>query len=192
MDASPRPPAGLYRQLLGDSWESLSHAVQRLHGVNTSVQAVGVFRVRHGKHCLARVLARLAQLPAAGEAVAMQLLVTARHHGEEWRRTFAGRPLISQQCERANGALVERVGAVELQFCLRVVNGGLAYHSTTVALCLGSWRVPIPRYLSPRVTAVETPVGVGEQIDVAVAIHLPWLGCLLAYEGILTCVVGQP
>jgi len=192
MDPSLRPPSGLYWKLLGDSWGSLNHAVQRLHVLDAPVHAVGVFRVRQGSNWLARTLARLAQLPTAGEAVDIQLRVTARGDGEEWRRTFAGRPLVSVQSERPDdGLLVERVGPVEMRFRLRVVGGALAYQATSAALCLGSLRVPIPGWLSPRVTALETPVGEGDQIDVSVEIHLPLLGCLIAYEGKLTRVEVQ-
>jgi hypothetical protein len=140
---------------------------------------------------LARTLARLAQLPAAGEAVDIQLLVTARSDGEEWRRTFAGRPLVSLQSERPDGLLVERMGLVEMRFRLKVVGGALTYQTASAALCLGSLRVPLPRWFSPRVRALERSVGEEEQIDVSVEVRLPLLGCLIAYNGMLTCIEGQ-
>ena len=40
-------------------------------------------------------------------------------------------------------------------------------------------------------TALETAVGEGDQIDVSVEVHLPLLGCLIAYEGRLTRVEAQ-
>jgi len=133
MYPSLRPPSGLYWKLLGDSWGSLNHAVQRLHVLDAPVHAIGVFRVRLGSNWLARTLARLAQLPTAGEAVDIQLWVTARGEGEEWRRTFAGRPLVTVQSERPDGLLVERVGPVEMRFRLRVVGGALVYQATSAA-----------------------------------------------------------
>src|SRR5262245_17141880 len=105
-------PSGLYPKLLGASWSDLDNAIQRLHDSNGTVRAVGVFQVRHGSSRLARTLARLARLPAAGEAVDVWLQVTAREKSEEWRRTFAGRPLVSMQSYppdgRLDGVMVER------------------------------------------------------------------------------------
>ena len=57
---------------------------------------------------MARTMARFARLPAAGKAVDVRLQVTAREEGEEWRRTFAGRHLVSMQSARGAGLLVER------------------------------------------------------------------------------------
>jgi hypothetical protein len=188
VETSLRSGSGLYPKLLGDSWYTLDDAVRRLHASSAPVHATGVFRVRQGSNGLARMLARLAQLPAAGEAVDIQLVVTARGDGEEWRRTFAGRPLVSMQSERPDGLLVERMGRFEMRFRLQVVGGALTYQAASAALCLGSLRVPLPHWFSPRISALERPVGQGNQIDVSVDVQLPLLGCLIAYEGKLTRV----
>src|SRR5436309_15538246 len=120
-ETSLRSRSGLYPRLLGDSWHSLDDAVRRLHASGPLVHAVGVFRVRQGSNWLARTLARLARLPAAGENVDIELLVTASDGGELWRRTFGGRPLVSMQSARPDGLLLERTGLVELLFQLKVV-----------------------------------------------------------------------
>jgi hypothetical protein len=132
------------------------------------------------------MLARLARLPAPGEAVDVRLLVTAREHGEDWRRMFAGYPLLTRQSTRSDGLLVERFGIVEMRFCLRVVGGALLYHSISAALCIGSWRVRLPRRLSPRIVARERAVGEPDQIYVSVEVDFAGLGLLIAYEGNLT------
>lgn len=191
METSLAFRSGLYPKLLGDSWWDLDDAVRRLHASSATVRAVGVFRVRQGSNWLTRLLARLAQLPAAGAAVDIQLLVTARGDGEEWRRTFAGRPLVSLQSGRPDGLLVERMGVVEMRFRLQAVGGTLAYQATSAVLCLGSLRVPLPHWFRPRVRALERAVGAEDQIDVSVEVHLPLLGCLLAYGGKLTRVEAQ-
>jgi hypothetical protein len=191
METSLRCRSGLYAKLLGDSWLSLDVAVRRLHASGPLVHAVGVFRVRRGSNLLARTLARLARLPAAGEAVDIQLRVTAWGGGEKWQRTFAGRPLVTLQSERPVGLLAERMGFVEMRFRLQVVGGALAYRTTSAALCLGSLCVPLPRWFTPRVGALERPVGEVGQIDVSVEVHLPLLGCLIAYDGTLTSVEAQ-
>jgi len=178
----------LYAKLLGDSWANLADAVRRLHASPAPVHAVGVFRVRRGSNWLTRTLARLARFPPSGDAVDIQLVVTAQGDVEEWRRTFAGRPLVSLQSPRSDGLLAERMGRVELRFQLNVVAGALNYQTTSAALCLGRLRVPLPRWFRPRVTAWERSVGEGDQIDVSVEVRLPGLGCLIAYDGQLTRV----
>jgi len=95
MDAIRDAFPGLYPQLVAASWDDLDEAVRRWHGEGDIVQAAGSFQVRHGGNRLARLLVRLAGLPAAGEAVDVRLAVLRTRDGEEWRRSFAGRPLVS-------------------------------------------------------------------------------------------------
>ena len=136
-------------------------------------------------------MARLARLPAAGEAVDVRLQVTAQEKGEEWRRTFAGRPLVSRQYDRGAGLLMERLGTVEMQLRLEVVGGSLSYQTVSAALRLGFLRVPLPYRLSPHVTALEKAVGDTNQIHVSVDVTLPLLGRLITYDGILTQIEAQ-
>jgi uncharacterized protein DUF4166 len=184
-------PSSLYRKLLGASWPDLDVALRRFHDSGETVRAVGVFRVRDGNNRLARALARLARLPAAGEAVDVRLQVTAREGAEEWRRTFAGRPLVSAQSDRGAGLLVERMGIVEMRFRPEAVGGALNYQTVSVALRLGSLRVPLPYWLGPCVTALERAVDDTNQIHVSVDVTVPLLGRLIAYDGILTQVEAQ-
>jgi hypothetical protein len=191
METRLRSGSALYPNLLGDTWCRLDDAVRRLHDSCASVKAVGIFRITTGSTWLARAVAALARLPAAGEAVPTQLVVTARDGGEEWRRTFAGRPLVSLQSERCDGLLAERIGPVEMRFRLEAVNGALTYQTTSAALCVGSLRVPLPRRLSPCVTARESAAGDGDRVAVSVDVQIPWLGLLIRYEGTLTRIEVQ-
>jgi hypothetical protein len=186
-----KTPSRLYQKLLGASWPDLDVALRRLHDSGETVRAVGVFRVRDGSNRLARALARLGRLPAAGEAVDVRLQVTARESAEEWRRTFAGRPLVSAQSNRGAGLLVERMGIVEMRFRLEAVGGALNYQTVSVALRLGPLRIPLPCWLSPYVAAWEKAVDDTNQIHVSVDVTLPLLGRLIAYDGILTQVEAQ-
>lgn len=186
MDTIPHSSPGLYPRLLGASWPDLDVAMQCLHGSGETVRAVGVFRVRHGSNSLARMLARLARLPAAGEALDMRLQITMSEEGEEWRRSFAGHPLVSAQTDRADGLLVERMGIAEMWFRLEVVGGTLSYQTVGAALRFGSLQVPLPYWLSPRVAAWEKAVSDMNQIHVSVDLSLPLLGRLIAYDGMLT------
>lgn len=188
METTVHSPAGLYPELLGDSWWGLDEVVRRLHGCGAPVRASGVFQVRQGSNWLARRLARMAQLPAPGESLIVHLHVAESGNGEEWRRIFAGQPLVSWQTRRTDGLLSERMGRVELRLRLNVGCGALNYQTMGAALCLGAWRVPLPRWLRPRVTACERSAGEADQIDVSVEVDLPWLGCLIAYNGRLNHV----
>ena len=188
MDTILRSPSGLYPKLLGASWPDLDVAIQRLHNLDETVHAAGVFQARHGNNKLARTLARLARLPAEGKAVDIQLQVTAREEGEEWRRTFAGQPLVSMQSDRGDGLLVERMGIVELRFRLEAASGALNYQTVSAALRLGSLRIPLPYWLSPCVTAWERAAGDTNQIHVSVDVTVPLLGRLIAYDGVLTLI----
>ncbi len=172
--------------MLGESWAHLHRAVQSLHETTTPVRAIGIFRVRHGSSRLARALAWLARLPRAEEAVAIELQVTPRTGGEEWRRSFAGRPLVSRQAARRDGLLAERMGGVETRFRRAVADGALSYQTVSAALCLGPLRIPLPRWVRPRATAWERPAGDKDQLSISVEVCLPGLGLLIAYEGTLT------
>jgi hypothetical protein len=136
-------------------------------------------------------MARLAHLPAEGEDVDVRLQVTAREECEEWRRTFSGHPLVSAQSHRGAGLLAERMGIVEMRFRLEVVSGALSYQAVSVALRFGSLLVPLPYWLSPRVTAWERAVEDVNQIHVSVDVTFPLIGRLIAYEGMLTQVEAQ-
>lgn len=191
METSCGVGSGLYRKLLRDSWWALDDAVRRLHASGGSIHALGVFRVRLGTSRLARLLAWIARLPSASEAVDTQLLVTAGDDVEEWRRTFAASQLVTLQSARPDGLLAERVGPFELRFRLQVVNGALTYQTVSAALSLGPLRFPLPHWFSPRVSAWERSVDDGNRIEVSVEVNFPLVGYLIAYEGKLTHVEAQ-
>jgi hypothetical protein len=182
----PDSPAGLYARLLGPAWHGLGEAVRRLHQGGAAVRAAGVFRVGRGASGPARLLARLAGLPAAGEAVDVRLTVVPRRGGEEWRRTFAGRPLVSRQRAAPDGLLAEGMGPLELWFRLEAAGGALHYHTQAASLLLGPLRIPLPARLAPRVSAWERPLGDPRRLAVGVEVRLPTGELLVSYEGTLT------
>jgi len=179
----PGAARGLYRMLLADSWENLNPPVRCLHRSRPITRATGVFQVRQGSSWLCRALGRLARLPTSADAVNVQLVVTSTGAGEEWRRLFGGKPMISLQSARPDGRLAERMSLLELHFRLKVVAGALHYEPTGSALCLGRLRVPLPLRLGPRVIASEQSVPGSDQIEVAVEVGLPLFGLLISYGG---------
>lgn len=181
--------AALYARVLGASWADLAEAVRRLHGGADSARREGTFRIRHGRGLLCRLIARTLGLPASSETARAQLIVEPLVDGERWVRSFDGRLFISTQWEVAPGVLGERVGPMEFEFRLRVLNGALVYEQVTAALSAGPLRLPLPARLAPRVAARETPAG-PTRVQVQVTVSAPGCGQVLSYEGLVE--VGEP
>lgn len=94
-------------------------------------------------HTLLRGLLWLARLPAAGEAIPVQVRLRAAGKGEIWQRHFAGRGFQSRQNlsrqylsrqppphpQRAAADLQESFGPVTLRLLNRVEAGALHQHS---------------------------------------------------------------
>jgi len=182
---TPRPPiaSALYQRLVGAAWSELGEPLQRFHLCLDTVNAVGVFTVRHGTRLLARLLAAGLRLPMAGEDVTVRLMITPHLQGERWQRVFAERALISEQYEGPQGGLVERFGLLGVRFCLAVVDHALCFRQEEAALSVGPLRVLLPRWLAPRITAREWALPGQTRLQVAVSVRLPLAGLLLAYEG---------
>jgi hypothetical protein len=191
MDAgatSAHQSPGLYPQLLGASWDDLAESVKRLHEKPGRIHATGTFRVRHGTRRLARWLIRLLRFPPAGEAVDVGLDVIPTDYGEEWRRTFAGRPLVSFQWRSSDGILAERIGPLEARFWLEVSNGTLTYSFRNAVLRLGPLRIPLPRWFAPQILGSETSISGCDHVRVSVKATMPVLGLLIGYDGTLTSI----
>ncbi|HJS73322.1 MAG TPA: DUF4166 domain-containing protein, partial [Vicinamibacteria bacterium] len=144
--------------------------------------ASGRFRVRWGDGFLARSLARLARLPRSGEAIEVELTVSPDALGETWCRRFGHDRLVTRQWED-HGLLAERVGSLELRFRLVVSERRLLFRQEGGAgLRVAGARIPIPRWLSPRVTACAWEQG---RTHVSVEVRCPGVGLLCHYEGSL-------
>ncbi len=178
-------PAALYERLAGNAWDSLDVAVRRAHLSGDFFQVRGVFRVWRGQNGLARLLAWLARLPPASEATPIQLTVRPFGDGEQWERLFDDRPLVSRQREAGPGVLSEWFGPVEFRFQVVVVEGAIRYALRQVALLAGPLRLPLPRWLSPRLEAGESRGRDEHQAYIRVTVTLPLVGLLVGYEGTL-------
>lgn len=89
--------------------------------------------------------------------------------------------LVSRQWEE-RGFLTERVGSIELRFRLVVSEGRLLFHQVAAGLRMGGVRIPLPRWLSPQVTACAWEDG---RMQVSVEVRCPGVGLLCHYEGTL-------
>src|SRR5262245_60830244 len=96
-EASPH----LFVRVLSESWPQLPEELQRFHTFEKSLDARGMFYVRHGRWP-ANWMAWFMGMPAAGEEVELQLKVTTAVPGvERWERAFAGKPMVTFQSRRA-------------------------------------------------------------------------------------------
>ncbi len=179
--------------MLGPAWGELAPAVQRLHGERET--ALGTFRVRRGRTWMARLLGVVMRMPAAAERVAVTLRVARSPGREHWQRVFGAHPLASRQWERA-GCLVEALGPIQCVFRLHAVAGALTFEQVGAAVGLGRFRLPLPRFLAPRVRGRAHVVmgpepGAGDDgaVHVEVTISAPGLGLIVGYDGQLedTC-----
>ncbi len=184
--------SGLYPRLLGDAWNELAAPVQRLHSAQDSLARVGLFRVRRGERRLARFLAWLGKVPAAGDAVPTRLVITPNSDGQIWQRSFAGTPLVTFQRESPAGVLAERFGFLEFRFKLCVSEHTLCFQQVGASLCLGRLAVPLPRWLAPQVAARTWAEANSAAVQVAVRISLPLAGLLVAYEGSMESEESKP
>jgi hypothetical protein len=162
--------------LVGEAWAELDASVQRWHDAAHQVQGTGLFTIRHGQGSLARFLVWLLRLPTSGEALATRLVIERHTGGETWSRTFAGRTLMTVQYQRGTELLAERLGWLEICFCLRVIEHTLDFWHTGTAGVLGPIRVPLPRWLAPRLTAREWAGLEAGSRQVAVRVSLPCIG----------------
>ena len=182
----------LYRHLLRDQWHAVAPAIQRMHAHDAPVNASGRFRIRHGACWIARALVRLAGLPPAAEDVPTRLTITPTGNGETWLRSFHGARLVSIQRALSPGVLAERFGRLELRFRLEVLDGGIVYRQSGAAFCIGRFRLPLPHWLAPQISAWERPSEHRGCADVSVVVSAPLTGFLIAYEGSMEPEAPRP
>lgn len=175
----------LYPAILGLAWSGLAPGLQWLH--RDAVSARGCFRVRRGTGWLARIVARICALPAAGEEVAVMLAIARTDRGEAWTRTFADCSLRSAQWACGN-MLVEAMSLVLCSFRLRVDAGALVFEQVGATLGTRRFALPLPRMLSPSIEARATQQDA--RVHVVVRIGAPFTGLLVAYEGFVTMPPG--
>jgi hypothetical protein len=177
--------APLYARIMGDCWTHVAAPVRRLHTTHSIVRAHGCVRVEHGRSRLARFLARVLRLPPPSAAAETRLLVTARGDREHWERTFNGHCLDTWQIASNAFEMAERFGALELRFRMGAsAAGSLLYDQREASFLFGSVRLRIPSPWAPRVQAREDPAG-PTRVKVDVRVALPWVGPLIAYDGVV-------
>ena len=171
----------LYERLTGAAWRRVAAPIQSVHAARPT-EAHGRFRIDHGRHVLARLLARILRLPAQGVDVDTRLRITACGNGEHWLRTFNGHRLETRQFATDDSALAEQFGILELRFRLETSGDSLLYVQHQAALVFGPVRLTLPGACAPHVDAREDPAG-ADAVNVDVRVTLPAIGTLIAYQG---------
>jgi hypothetical protein len=176
--------AGLldYGIALGTASAHLAPAVWHLHCVGSCTRAQGRFTVQRGGGPLGRLLGAVLRLPAVGAAMPVRLRIDRTAYGEVWRRELGGRALVTRQRVVARGTIEERLGRMLLILDVRAVDGALVIDDREIAFVVGGGRVRIPRWISPRVSAVAA-AGSGDGVLVRVRVSFPGGGLLCAYAG---------
>jgi hypothetical protein len=174
----------LYARLLGPAWDELDESLRRGRGGGAGARGRGVFRVERDRGLLGRVLGGLLRLPAAAEAVAVELSVEPTARGERWVRRFGSRRFATTARAAAGGLFAERFRVFEFRFRLTPLGGAaLEARQVEAGLCLGPLWLPLPPALAPRVWGREEAAGEGAGPRVRVRIDWPGARRLLEYEG---------
>jgi predicted DCC family thiol-disulfide oxidoreductase YuxK len=140
----------LLRNILGVRFDDMPEAVQRMHGIERTQDAVGTSRVMGGTNPLSRLLRVLARLPAPARRTPVHIRFIKGPDREEWDRRFGGsrfRTVMMQQ----DGHLAERLAALPVTFVyeVRASDRGFSLHVIQVRF-LG---LPLPSLLRPAVAA---------------------------------------
>lgn len=113
--AGPASPTSLYQRLLGPAFARLSPILQRVHDARSTKRYVGRCEVRSGVSCMAKLIARIASLPAASSDVALEVVIDSYARTERWTRRFGDQRMQSIMSSRGP-LLQERLGLTVLTF----------------------------------------------------------------------------
>nr|WP_269783336.1 DUF4166 domain-containing protein [Marinibactrum halimedae] len=154
----------------------MAPVVQQAHHGSTRLE--GEASVHRGNR-LAQWICHLFGMPP--EAKACRLIVTGHHDANImlWNRYFDDYPMNSY-FYKCGDYIIERLGPIHLLMKLDVNEGALTY-SLEKTRILG---IPIPRWMAPRVYAVEQQVN--DKYRFSVDVSIPLVGHLVGYLGDLS------
>jgi hypothetical protein len=166
---------------MGDDFARLPPAVRDMHVPAGSTLAEGRATVTRGTNPLARIVARIAGFPPAGQDVPVSVRFLERDGRETWVRQF-GASSFSTELSQMGGLMVERFGVLRFGFELRGAPEGLSMHLRRL------WFGPIPMPLAfgPKGVAQESERDGRFHFDVPIA--LPFVGPVVTYRGWLVRV----
>lgn len=175
----------LYQGLLGEQWNAVSPKVKNSHLSGTELLASCCLDVVGSASIVARVIRRIASLPAPERGAPVTLHIRKTPEGEFWERIFPGCNLRSVQSQSPDGFLVDRFGMIAFSFRLEVLNGGIVHHHKSTYLLFGGLRFRLPWCISPRVVSHEAPDATEYASRITVSVSMPLLGHVVTYSGIV-------
>lgn len=168
--------ASLFQSVMGEAFGRLAPPLRRFHSLGGRQSLLGRVQTQAPATRAARWLARCLGAPHQAMDGPIRFDLDAAPGLETWTRHFPQQRMRSQLC--GDGAhLVEQLGAVRLYFTLLEQGGALRMQLDGLRV-LG---LPCPRWLLPRVHALETGGDGAVLFDVSAA--LPGLGTVSAYRG---------
>ncbi|HEY2988981.1 MAG TPA: DUF4166 domain-containing protein [Candidatus Binatia bacterium] len=172
----------LYPLLLRDEWAALPAGLQAAHFTGRRIRLRGSLNVKVENTWLARIFRKIFGLPATGGTAPATLEITGGPERELWSRKIGAWKLSSLQSAR-DGRLRERAGLLEFEF--RIIRDGqrLCYTQQKVWMHLLGLSLPLPRFLAPQVSAVESAAQAPFCSEIAVCLRAPGGRLLVAYAG---------
>ncbi len=177
MATNPERQPTLFQQVLGSAFFWLAPCVRHLHSERGHVKYRGMTHIERGSNLLARLCARVTGLPPAGAAVPTVVVFEAGSRGETWRRSFDGKPMVSNLTYR-DGLLHERLGAVQFRFWLHANDGALWWQVAGVRV-FGLFPLPVRLFEGVRCREREH----AGRYEFLVEAGLPLIGRIVRYEG---------
>jgi len=171
----------LLRRAIGTTVERFHRPVQALHEVRDATVAFGHTDIDRGRGIVSMLVAWLFGFPPAGRRLPTAITVLADRGAEIWHRRFAGHPILTHlepHAAAGRSVIVERF-RLGVTFDLEVTQwqGRLGFRLRGMHVC----RVPVPRFLWPRLRAEERAEHGGFRFDVDIG--LPGFGRLIHYRG---------
>ncbi|MBI4535207.1 MAG: DUF4166 domain-containing protein [Ignavibacteriae bacterium] len=175
----------IYRDILRERWNDVSPKVRASHLTGEELHANCCLDIAGSSNILGRIVSRIVSFPRAKAAAEVELRIRSSPEGEIWERFFPDCTLNSLQSVSPDGHLIDRFGKIAFRFNLEVSNGCIHHHHTDTYLTFGSLNFRLPRFVSPRVTSHEEPDPTEDASRISVSVHMPVIGYLLTYSGIV-------
>jgi hypothetical protein len=166
----------LFRQAMGPAFDRLHPALRRFHTLAGRSTLHGQVRTEPPATWLGRLLARFTRTPLTAQEGAIRFELDAAPLRERWTRHFPFSTMVSTLSVR-DGQVIESLGAATLAFDLQEVDGGLSMVLKRMRF-LG---IPCPRWLMPRLRAVER--GEDGKLHFDIQADVPGCSTVVHYRG---------
>jgi hypothetical protein len=173
-------PELLFARVLGAAFDALPEVNRRVHTPDPALVLTGEADVTGAATVLGRAMARLFGLPPEATAAPLRVVIEATPDGRElWSRVYPTRVMRSIMCnpDSASRTVEEHFGPFRFRLRIDAADNGLALVPVGGRL----WRVPLPGFLMPWISATEAVDGERHLFDVSIG--LPLIGRLVRYRG---------